>query len=163
MPNNLLVPLGSWEFNVTDTDSPPVSRSFPAEPTDRDRFLGNLLVAITTNEERDLPEAFLRRCVIYRLEHPDRDRLVEIAKRHLEVEGAKLGKKDTELLKAIADKVEQFREQARNERVRAPGTAEYLDAVRACRNLNISVGSGVWERIAETVLRKWESGEERKR
>ena len=56
VPNDLLVPLGSYEFRVED-EAPVVAEHPP-------------LVVVTTNEERELPRAFLRRCVILALEAP---------------------------------------------------------------------------------------------
>src|SRR5687767_783409 len=52
VPNNLLVPLGSLQFRVEETGA--------LVETDAKRAP---LVFITTNDERELPAAFLRRCV----------------------------------------------------------------------------------------------------
>ena len=38
--------------------------------------------------------------------------------------------------------------------LRAPSTAEYLDAVRACRVLGIAVGSAKWALVRDMVLVK---------
>jgi len=56
VPNNLLVALGSLEFRVEETGQ--IVRADKTRPP---------LVFITTNEERELPLAFLRRCVEIRL------------------------------------------------------------------------------------------------
>ena len=53
VPNNLLVALGSLEFRVEET-----SQTVRADKTQQPP-----LVFITTNEERELPAAFLRRCI----------------------------------------------------------------------------------------------------
>jgi MoxR-like ATPase len=66
-PNDLLVPLGSMRFSV-DGRSEPITVDPAFAP----------LVVITTNDERDMPAAFLRRCVELTLELPPRARLVEI-------------------------------------------------------------------------------------
>ena len=67
VPNDLLVPLGSFRFEVDRLKSQdkPVQVVAARAP----------LVIITTNEERDLPQAFLRRCVTLRLEPPKDPRL----------------------------------------------------------------------------------------
>jgi len=62
VPNNLLVPLGDLEFNV-----PQIADAVKASKANAP------LVIITTNEERDLPAAFLRRCVELRLPAIDGD------------------------------------------------------------------------------------------
>jgi MoxR-like ATPase len=56
VPNNLLVTLGSLEFQVEETGQK-VRADKENSP----------LVFITTNEERELPNAFLRRCIELRL------------------------------------------------------------------------------------------------
>jgi MoxR-like ATPase len=56
VPNNLLVTLGSLEFQVEETGQM-VSANKRTSP----------LVFITTNEERELPMAFLRRCIELKL------------------------------------------------------------------------------------------------
>jgi MoxR-like ATPase len=65
VPNNLLVALGSLEFRVEETGQ--LVRADKGRPP---------LVFITTNEERELPAAFLRRCIEIKLPAltaPDRD------------------------------------------------------------------------------------------
>lgn len=65
VPNNLLVTLGSLEFQVEETGQKVRANKENAP-----------LVFITTNEERELPSAFLRRCIELRLpalEYEDRD------------------------------------------------------------------------------------------
>src|ERR1700733_11616805 len=71
VPNNLLTPLCSLMFTVPFLDKP-----VKAEPQRLP------LVVITTNEERELPPAFLRRCVELEIGEPDAERLEQIAKEH---------------------------------------------------------------------------------
>ncbi len=71
VPNDLLVPVGSLTFYVAETDTLVESITFDKP-----------LLCITTNEERDLPPAFLRRCVGLPLPDPDDNRLVAIARAH---------------------------------------------------------------------------------
>jgi hypothetical protein len=40
------------------------------------------LVVITSNNERTLPKAFLRRCIVHWLDHPGKEMLVKIAHQH---------------------------------------------------------------------------------
>ena len=76
VPNALLIPLGSRQFQVAETDDT-ISQITP-----------NVLVVLTTNEERELPPAFLRRCVPYMVPHPDRRSLKRIAAAHAKAQTA---------------------------------------------------------------------------
>jgi MoxR-like ATPase len=147
VPNALLVPLGSSRFRIADTG---VEISRPARDADED--MSRLLVIITTNEERELPVAFVRRCIVHTLAHPSVERLLDIARLHFpemsedpEFEG---------LCEAIAETVVGVRTRASEMAVRAPSTAEYLDAVRACRSLGITVGSPMWAAVRRLTLAK---------
>ncbi len=150
VPNGLLVPLASRRFVVADTGVE-VSRP-PRERDDGDLLISRLLILITTNEERELPQAFLRRCVVHTLEHPSPQRLTEIARLHFPAESRD---EDFQLLCAlIAERVERLRSEAQELAVRPPGTAEYLDAVRACRQLGITVSSPQWAAVSRLTLAK---------
>ena len=145
-PNNLLVPLGSLEFIVDDIQKRVVFQR------SANNFLNpeNLpLIIITTNEERKLPQAFLRRCVVLEIPAPDRERLVEIA---VTTEGDK----HTKLYEAVANAFEHV-QQATTSR-RPPqiymNIAEYLDAVRACLQLQIEPGSSYLEDIIKMTSLK---------
>jgi len=71
VPNNLLVPLGSYRFQIEETVKPvQLERREPP------------LIIITSNGERELPPAFLRRCVEYSIEDANDKRLVDIAAAH---------------------------------------------------------------------------------
>lgn len=158
VPNDLLVPLGSLEFRVEETDTR-VRRSLAAAPEE----VSHLLVVITTNEERDLPDAFLRRCVVHELQPPDAERLVEIARRHLAGPEGELSGQERGLCEAVAARIVDLRRQAAGLGAREPSTAEFLDAVRACRTLRIGVDSPAWQTVERAVLRKLHDlGEDRR-
>lgn len=109
-----------------------------------------LLTVITTNGERELPQAFLRRCVTFDLPDPDADKLVGIGLRHFPVA-------DEDRIHKIAARLEGFRTRADELRRRPPGTAEFLDAVRACEDLDIDVSDAadtVWTKVENAVLVK---------
>jgi len=150
MPNGLLVPLGSNEFVVSETGTVigPAARAGQAGSA------GRRVVIITTNEERALPQAFLRRCVVLWLPSPGPDRLVAIAQAHLTVYEKTFTPADESLAQALAAELIDLRGAAAQQALRAPSTAEYLDALRACRTLNISVGSSEWNRLRNLILLK---------
>jgi MoxR-like ATPase len=152
LPNGLLVPLGSAEFRVEETGTSVRQRLIHGlDP----RGPGAMLVVITTNEERELPPAFIRRCVTYELPAPSRKGLVEIGRRHLKVAGIDCGPAEETLLKGLAKKVDELRTAALAASQRPPSTAEFLDALFACRALDVGVDDkATWARLERLVLRK---------
>lgn len=70
-PNDLLLELDERRFVVEETGQEIRARE-GAEP----------IVFITSNDEKDLPDAFLRRCLFHYIEFPNAERLAEIVKIH---------------------------------------------------------------------------------
>jgi MoxR-like ATPase len=143
VPNDLLEVLDVERFTVDELDEPKMVEAKP------DR----VLIMITSNGERDLPPAFLRRCVVLTLEEPTEDWLVTIA-------NDRFGKRTERLHREIAKEVMRLRELARERDVREPSTAEYLDAVRACKELKIDTTSSKWQTAARALLWKREAPQE---
>ena len=137
LPNDLLEPLDRLSFGIPDRREPVCA---PQDAT--------FLVVITTNGERELPPAFLRRCVSLVLEHPKRQRLVEIGRHHYpEVKG--------DLLERVAASFVRLRKEAWKERRRLPSTSEYLDAVRAARDLPaLQPGEKLWAQVERASFLK---------
>ena len=97
------------------------------------------LVLITTNEERDLPNAFLRRCLVLTLELPQAkgelvSYLTQMAQRHQKFFG-KSWPGTCDVLDEAALRLWDAREAALRQGDYAPGTAEYLDLVRVLAHL----------------------------
>ncbi|WP_406164412.1 AAA family ATPase [Streptomyces sp. NBC_00996] len=138
VPNGLLAPLASHGFTVAESGTRVEFEASGGEFQERP-FHRNLVV-ITTNEERELPQAFLRRCVIAKLVPPTEvEELVRIAEEHLRARLGKVDEKDLELASALATELKNVRDGARQEGIREPSTAEYLDALWACRSLGFEV------------------------
>lgn len=150
VPNGLLIALGSRRFEVPYLPDPVVRAAPPG-----DLELGTPLVIVTTNEERDLPAAFVRRCVTHRLDHPKPTRLVEIARRHFDTAAQPMTDADETLALAVALRVEALREGAAPG-VRRPSTAEFLDAYRACRAYGVTPdpGDATWRLVEQLTLAK---------
>ena len=68
-PNDLLRELDRMEFDVYETRQTIVARHRP-------------LVVITSNNEKELPDAFLRRCFFHYIRFPDRETMTEIVRVH---------------------------------------------------------------------------------
>ncbi|HET6483876.1 MAG TPA: MoxR family ATPase [Actinoplanes sp.] len=132
-PNDLLVPLGSYRFRGDDGGQ--VVAGHPP------------LIIITTNEERDLPRAFLRRCVILQLEEPRQQRLREIARAHFaDLSAAQLESVLTHYL--------QVRERRLKAKEQAPSIAEFLDALAALRGLGMTTQHPRWKELEALLLDK---------
>jgi MoxR-like ATPase len=134
VPNNLLVPLGSLQFQVEETQFEVKTKRELAP-----------LVFITSNAERELPPAFLRRCIQIELRPPDRAGLVEIGYAHF----PEFGRPP---LAKIADHLDKAREAAG--RPDPPGAPEFLDTVRACREMQIQPGSAEWDALVQVTFLK---------
>ena len=136
LPNNLLMPMGSYRFAHAD--------SWISAPEERAP-----LIVITTNDERDLSRPFLRRCVVLTLQHPTVEELVSIAAAHLGSEPDREG-----LYNTVAELVDGMRPEAERQRMPVPSTAEYLDTLRACIRLNLMPADPRWKQMVQITLDK---------
>ena len=140
VPNDLLVPLGDNTFRIEET-------GVPVQCT------RELFVVITTNDERELPPAFLRRCVVAVLDRPPTDRLMQIAREHHP--GV-----DEALVIAVEKEADRFaKESDKVPGARKPGTAEILDALQACKAYGITNSDHfLWKQITRLSLWKYDQG-----
>jgi MoxR-like ATPase len=136
VPNDLLEAFDSRRFPVRETGA--------AVQASLDR---RVLLMLTTNGERELPPAFLRRCVTLTLPPPSAEFFSLVA-------NARYGVADSKRHEAIANEVIKAREDARKRNMRMPSTAEFLDAVQACRELDVDTASDAWQAITGSVLLK---------
>ena len=68
-PNDLLHELDAMRFRIDETGKEYAAKERP-------------IVVITSNNEKELPDAFLRRCVFHYIQFPDRALMAEIVKVH---------------------------------------------------------------------------------
>lgn len=118
VPNGLLEALGAREFTPAGHHGPVRAAGIPP------------LVVITTNEERVLPDAFLRRCLVLHLSLPETEAaltafLIARGRAHFPQASVALLREAADLLHA--DRAAAIRQQIRP----YPGQAEYLDLLRA--------------------------------
>ena len=104
-PNDILRELDEMRFTVMETSDEVVANQRP-------------IVLITSNNEKELPDAFLRRCVFHFIEFPD----PELMKRIVDVHHPHL---DTALLDQVLLKFYWLREQS--ELRKKPSTSELID------------------------------------
>ena len=69
-PNDLLWELDQMEFYIYETKRTVKAKVRP-------------IVIITSNAEKELPDAFLRRCIFHYIDFPDRELMEEIVKTHI--------------------------------------------------------------------------------
>lgn len=138
LPNGLLEALGRGVF---DTPVGPVARQ------------GQPLVIVTTNAERDVPDAFLRRCIVLQLALPtDRDELVQWL-----VDRGKAHFRDAlgDVYEDAAALLVDDREHYQGRGLSAPGQAEYLDLLRALyRRRNFASPADLLLKIKKFVFNK---------
>lgn len=123
LPNGLLEVLGARQFQPDFVKRPIVAAKWP-------------LVVITTNEERELPAAFLRRCAVRTMSlSKEPAKLIIELKKRARTTFAEEAVSDGVLQKTAEMLVEdRLKAEASNHRSK-PGHAEYLDLLRALEKL----------------------------
>ena len=115
-PNDLLHELDRMSFAVAETG---------------DQFTANErpIVVITSNNEKELPDAFLRRCVFHYIEFPDKETMTNIVRvHHPDVQD--------ELLRQVLLRFYWLRELP--EIRKRPSTSELIDWIAALRRGGVS-------------------------
>ncbi len=109
-PNDLLLELDEQRFIIEETDEEIKAQEPP-------------IVFITSNDEKDLPDAFLRRCLFHYIEFPAPKQLAAIVKAHFPVS-------PPALVEAAIDRFLQLRQQMEQQKGKAGkkvSTSELLD------------------------------------
>ena len=119
LPNGLLETLGNGAFTIPHLDKP-IGIADGATPP---------LVVITTNEERELPRAFLRRCMVLHMELPKEDE--SLTDWLVERGGLHCSGLSKSIRKKAAAQLIHDRKAALNLGHSPPGQAEYIDILRA--------------------------------
>lgn len=155
LPNGLLETLGNYQFTVpyiNPKDSNDVIKNpVTANPA-------HLLVVITTNEERELPTAFVRRCLVHTLKMEESAEQVNgIEKRYnWLIERGKLhfgNRISTPVYLRAAELLWSDRTASTYSRY-PPGLAEYIDLLGALQSLNHDEQQQRLEKIASYALKK---------
>ena len=111
-PNDLLQELDQQCFQITETGESIEAKQPP-------------IVIITSNEEKELPDAFLRRCIFYYIEFPSKDDLINIVNAHFP------DSLEQDLLKEAVDKFLDLRDTGSSRRDgKKASTSELLDWIR---------------------------------
>ncbi|HIG68828.1 MAG TPA: MoxR family ATPase [Myxococcales bacterium] len=115
-PNDILLELDEMRFNVMETGDEIKAAERP-------------VIIITSNNEKELPDAFLRRCVFHFIEFPERD----LMKKIIDVHHPNL---DHQLLDQVLVKFYWLREQS--ELRKKPSTSELVDWISALLRAGIT-------------------------
>ena len=107
-PNDLLWELDKMEFYIPETKETIKAKQRP-------------IVIITSNAEKELPDAFLRRCIFHYIEFPSQELMEEIVKVHFD-------SLDEKLLAQVMDTFYWIREMDIQKK---PSTSEVIDWIQA--------------------------------
>lgn len=108
-PNDLLWELDKMEFYIHETGKTIAAKTRP-------------IVIITSNAEKELPDAFLRRCIFHYIAFPDKEQMQDIVHAHFE-------NLEEHLLKEAMDTFYWIR--SLREVRKKPSTSELIDWIRA--------------------------------
>lgn len=108
-PNDLLWELDKMEFYIPETKETVKAKQRP-------------IVIITSNAEKELPDAFLRRCIFHYIEFPDAEQMEEIIKVHFD-------KVEEHLLEQVLETFYWIRGLYQIQK--KPSTSEVIDWIRA--------------------------------
>lgn len=120
-PNDLLNEIEQFQFEIKELNQP-----VSLNASERKR----ILVIMTSNFEKSLPEAFLRRCVYYHIQFPPPKTLLEIVKKRLDIGDGDLDK----LRQRIRDFYIIRDEQPVQKK---PSTSECIDWIGALKSDNL--------------------------
>jgi len=121
LPNDVLNEIETLSFTIPET-----GQRFEAVPEYRP------IIILTSNSEKNLPDAFLRRCIFYHIPFPGRDQLLEIVQRRLRI--------DPSFTREMLENAIQHFEWIRSLPLRKrPATAEFLQWIRILEDMRIDV------------------------
>ena len=116
-PNDLLWELDKMEFYINETKETVKTKHRP-------------IVIITSNAEKELPDAFLRRCIFHYIEFSDREKMEDIIKVHY-------GEIEKKLAAAAMNAFYAIRGMRQIQK--KPSTSELLDWIQALRISGVDV------------------------
>ncbi len=116
-PNDLLWELDKMEFYINETKETIKTKHRP-------------IVIITSNAEKELPDAFLRRCIFHYIEFPDAEKMEEIIRVHY-------GDIDKKLVENALEAFYKIRDM--KDLQKRPSTSELLDWIQALMISGVSI------------------------
>ena len=133
LPNDVLNELEEMSFAVRET-----GEQFSAKQAHRP--------ILTSNSEKNLPDAFLRRVVYYHISFPDRNTLESIVRKRLQLS-------DGFRENMLSDAIRHFEEIRKNRGLRKPpATAELLAWIHILDREGIDLNSNIPEQIEKIAM-----------
>ena len=123
-PNDLLWELDKMEFYIPETKETVKAKHRP-------------IVIITSNAEKELPDAFLRRCIFHYIEFPNAEMMEKIIRVHFD-------RLDDKLLHQVLETFYEIRDLRGLQK--KPSTSEVIDWIQA-----LQIGGIAPERIAKEI------------
>lgn len=155
LPNSLLETLDNARFRV-----PWVNENIGYRADDETAI--RPLVIITTNEDRQLPAAFVRRCLVLNLELPDEedkliDYMLQRGEEHFVVEGTDQPLFSDTVMRTAAAQLYKDRQDASTLGFKPPGQAEYLDILRVLARMKLDESQqlAMLKQIQDFALKKY--------
>ena len=135
LPNDVLNEFENMEFEVKET-----GEKFVANKANRP------ILILTSNSEKNLPDAFLRRCIYYHIPFPDKDTLMEIIRRRLMLSDAFINN-------MLLDAVNHFMQIRTAKGLRKPpATSELLAWIHILDENNIDVNANIPDEIRKLAM-----------
>lgn len=139
-PNDILNELEGLTFRVNETGI-----VYECNPVHKP------VVILTSNSEKNLPDAFLRRCVFYHIPFPERDELIRIVRHKVQLS-------ESFHAHTLSKAIDHFEALRRHQLKKKPATAELLSWVKILDQLGVVFSEEVPDKeklsISYSVLAK---------
>ena len=139
-PNDLLNEIENYEFDIKELNQ-------TIRKPDSD---ARIIIIMTSNSEKNLPNAFLRRCVFYHIPFPDKEKLMNITRKRMAIGDASY---DRIIIQAI-DKFNEYRQQSVNKK---PATSEFLDWMNILKEFGLLNNGALGTYSSPGETRKYQS------
>jgi len=117
-PNDILDEIENWCFRISELDNVEIQAAEHKQP----------ILILTSNSEKPLPEAFLRRCIYYDIPFPDESRLRQIVEKRLSAQ-------INDINQFLNDALTLFYKLQDSHLRKKPSTAELLNWLLALREI----------------------------
>lgn len=133
-PNDLLRELDEKKMTVEELDQNELKEPHAKGHQKTYETMHSPIVIITSNDEKELPDAFLRRCLFYYIEFPGKEMLMKI----IRVNTPELDLNEP-LVSLAVDRLKKIREI--EDLRKAPATSELIDWVRILHYWNVDLAA----------------------
>ncbi len=160
-PNDVLFEFENLAFEVAEAAAPDVKKFAEqagwGELVDQQGFIRlregspKPFLILTSNSEKNLPDAFLRRCAYYHIPFPSKKRLIEIVQKNLDLT-------DAFREAMLQDAIDHFWEIRQQNLRKKPATAELLAWIHVLNKHGVNVKQGIEgdkEEIKQTIRRSY--------